>query len=76
VTNWTRGSQVGRAVVTVGVAYGTDTRKVQQILLEIAREQEGVMRFPEPASTSWASGPTASTSGCAAILYDVNTLMP
>lgn len=48
VTNYTRGNTLGRLVVEVGVAYGTDTRKVEEILYKIARNHDMVLMNPEP----------------------------
>lgn len=48
VTNYTRGNVLGRLVVDVGVAYGTDTRKVEDILYKIARNHDMVLMNPEP----------------------------
>ncbi|MCI5110740.1 MAG: DUF3772 domain-containing protein [Marivita sp.] len=48
VTNYTRGNTLGRLVVDVGVAYGTDTRKVEEVLYKIARNHEMVLMNPEP----------------------------
>jgi potassium-dependent mechanosensitive channel len=75
VTNWTRGSNIGRAVVTVGVAYGSDTRRVQEILLEILRGQDSIMRFPEPAVDFMGFGADSLEFRARGILYDVNTLI-
>lgn len=51
VTNWVLSNRSGRAVIPVGVAYGTDTEKVRDILLAIADENENLNKsgqFPEP----------------------------
>ena len=48
VTNWTHKDKYGRVEVPVGVAYGTDTRLVEKILLEVARAHPRIMRFPAP----------------------------
>jgi small-conductance mechanosensitive channel len=51
VTNWVLSSRSGRAIIPVGVAYGTDTEKVREILLDIADKNENVSKsgyFPAP----------------------------
>ena len=51
VTNWVLTNQNGRATVQIGVAYGTDTEKVRDILLTIAAENDNVAKtnyVPEP----------------------------
>ena len=44
VTNWVLSSKSGRAIIPVGVAYGTDTAKVRDILLAIAEENDHVVK--------------------------------
>jgi potassium efflux system protein len=49
VTNWTLSDQLTRVVIPVGIAYGTDPMKVQELMLEVARGLPGVMSDPPPA---------------------------
>ncbi|MBG03355.1 MAG: hypothetical protein CMM59_04685 [Rhodospirillaceae bacterium] len=48
LTNWTHKDRNGRIEILVGVAYGTDTQQVEEILLGLAKEHEEVMTIPEP----------------------------
>ncbi|MEB3418873.1 DUF3772 domain-containing protein [Salipiger marinus] len=71
VTNYTRGNVVGRVFATVGVAYGTDTRKVEQILRRIAREHDMVLMNPEPSVVLARFGPDGLEFEIRAIIRDV-----
>jgi potassium efflux system protein len=48
VINRTRKDSFGRIEVPVGVAYGSDTAKVEQILLDAAKANPKVASWPEP----------------------------
>ena len=46
--NWTRNGRLVRREVAVGVAYGTDPKLVEKLLLEIAQDVQTVVRRPQP----------------------------
>lgn len=46
--NWTHKSAVMRIAVTIGVKYGTDTRKVERLMLEVAENSDYVLKDPPP----------------------------
>ena len=49
VGNWTHRNKLGRIEIPVGVAYGSDARKVHALLLEIASAHAMVLKNPEPS---------------------------
>ena len=48
VMNWTLSDSLYRAIIHVGVAYGSDTKLVEESLLDVARRHPRVKRNPVP----------------------------
>ena len=53
VTNWMFRDSIGRVVLPIGVAYGTDTQKVKSILLDIAYQHPAVITKSPILSKPW-----------------------
>jgi len=48
ITNWTLNDKMGRQDISVGVAYGSDTEQVKQVLLAVAAEHNLLRKYPSP----------------------------
>ena len=48
VTNWTKSDMKKREILKVGVSYSADSRKVEQLLLEVVSSHSSVLKNPAP----------------------------
>ena len=66
---------MGRVRVPVGVAYGTDPRRVEAILLEIARSHPQVLKDPGPSVVFMGFGPDSIDFEIRAFMKDVGYVL-
>lgn len=71
VTNWTRNNLAGRIIPKVTVPYGSDTRQIERILLEIAEDQPTVLINPPPAVMITGFGPNGINFEIRAVISDI-----
>jgi len=48
VINWSHSNNIARFRITVGVAYGSDTEKVYNILIDEAKKHPKILEYPTP----------------------------
>ena len=46
--NWTENGSLTRENIDIGVAYGSDVNLVKSLLLEVAKNHESILDYPEP----------------------------
>lgn len=51
ILNWTLNTTTNRVTIAVGVAYGSDTERARQILLDVAAEHSNVLDDPAPLAS-------------------------
>ena len=75
VMNMTHGDLMGRVIAPVGVAYGSDTRQVEKILMDILRAHPMVLRRPGPSVVFKGFGTDSLDFEARGFLRDVNWIL-
>lgn len=75
VLNWTHGNVMGRVKIPVGVAYGTDPRLVEKILMGIAKKHPMVLHNPGPSVVFHGFGADSMDFEIRVFLRDINWML-
>ncbi len=76
VTNWTYKNRLARVRIRVGVAYGSDTKKVAAILLRCAQAHRHILRYPPAAAYFLAFGDSSLNFELRCYVYDTDYYLP
>lgn len=76
VTNWTYKNRLARVRIRVGVAYGSDTKKVAAILLHCAQAHRHILRYPPAAAYFLAFGDSSLNFELRCYVYDTDYYLP
>ncbi len=71
VTNWTHADKLGRVIIPIGVAYGSDTELVHKTLLEVATAHPDVLEDPAPVAVFRGFGDSSLDFELRCMLEDV-----
>lgn len=74
--NWTLSDSVLRVEVPVGIAYGSDTNRVIEVLNEVARESWRVLADPPPQVLFLGFGDSSLSFELRVYIRSVNNLLP
>ncbi len=72
VRNWTFRNPLTRVDVAIGVAYGSDTHLVEQLLLQIAQQHPDIASDPPPRVIFSSFGASSLDFKLLVVVYDVN----
>jgi small-conductance mechanosensitive channel len=73
--NWTHADKTGRVIVPVGVAYGTEPRQVEAILLQIAKAHPAVLEALQPTVLFKGFGDSCLNFELRAFVLDVDKVL-
>lgn len=71
VGNWTHRNKLGRVDLAISVHGSNEPRKVQEIIAEVVRAQQGLLRNPEPMVVFQAFSPSTLDFEVRAFLADI-----
>ncbi|WP_254774158.1 mechanosensitive ion channel domain-containing protein [Marinobacter sp. AC-23] len=76
LTNWTLSDPITRVTLRVGVAYGSDVNKVQEILAKVASKNERVVSDPAPEVFCVGLGDSSIDFEVWVFVKDLQDIMP